>query len=445
MDKSSPPARGALSFPQELVDAVIDHLYDDTDALRQCSVVCRAWEPSSTLHLFNSFSWPAYSTYWLFYKSESGKNCKCPKHVTVATFIGCEELLSSSARLRNAICHLRLMGSRSRHAQHSSSVESERMPYSFLYALPELLPSLQTLQIYDLVLEMTGEVLRNSPVTLPLRELKLQSFYFVSDVQTFFPILSFFQRVSRVIIDYPFEFADDNVGTALSHGRRCSIDTLELHETLHIGPIMPRLREQVNVETVREVVLWGPVTEQLCSLLVDAATLESLSYMVDDGAPVPVELAKSPSLREVNIIGFLTCTNAPDFHTEWDLILHNVGALTARGLQKLGLTLLLNDAVHDWDGKNSPACDVFSSALREHLLGLDWCTLRAVLKRYTGLQQLRITVRVDELYNYWGFVPGYLHCSVAVVEEVARQSLDDAVVRILEVVKEHLTRESHSG
>lgn len=38
--------------PQELVDTIIDNLFDDKEALRMCSLVSRLWLPSSRLHLF---------------------------------------------------------------------------------------------------------------------------------------------------------------------------------------------------------------------------------------------------------------------------------------------------------------------------------------------------------------------------------------------------------
>ena len=39
-------------LPQELIDYTIDFLYDDRAALANCSLACRVWLPSSTLHLF---------------------------------------------------------------------------------------------------------------------------------------------------------------------------------------------------------------------------------------------------------------------------------------------------------------------------------------------------------------------------------------------------------
>ncbi|KAH9950198.1 hypothetical protein B0H21DRAFT_776768 [Amylocystis lapponica] len=42
------------ALPPELVDETIDHLWADPAALRACSLVCRAWRPSTRLHLFRT-------------------------------------------------------------------------------------------------------------------------------------------------------------------------------------------------------------------------------------------------------------------------------------------------------------------------------------------------------------------------------------------------------
>lgn len=41
-------------LPPELYDESIDHLWDDPAALKACSLTCRAWVPSSRLHLFRT-------------------------------------------------------------------------------------------------------------------------------------------------------------------------------------------------------------------------------------------------------------------------------------------------------------------------------------------------------------------------------------------------------
>ena len=43
-------------LPQELVDHIIDHLHDDRLTLNNCSLVSRAWLPTSRLHLFAKVS-----------------------------------------------------------------------------------------------------------------------------------------------------------------------------------------------------------------------------------------------------------------------------------------------------------------------------------------------------------------------------------------------------
>lgn len=46
-------------LPQELVDHTIDYLYDDSVALKSCSLVCCSWLPTSRLHLFSSIAFKA--------------------------------------------------------------------------------------------------------------------------------------------------------------------------------------------------------------------------------------------------------------------------------------------------------------------------------------------------------------------------------------------------
>jgi hypothetical protein len=41
-------------IPPEIFDIVIDHLHNDLDALKVCSLVCKSWLPSSRYHLFRS-------------------------------------------------------------------------------------------------------------------------------------------------------------------------------------------------------------------------------------------------------------------------------------------------------------------------------------------------------------------------------------------------------
>jgi len=46
------PLLKSTPVPQKLVDIIIDHLYNDPIALKNCSLVCRSWLTSSRHHLF---------------------------------------------------------------------------------------------------------------------------------------------------------------------------------------------------------------------------------------------------------------------------------------------------------------------------------------------------------------------------------------------------------
>jgi hypothetical protein len=39
-----------------LIDVIIDHLHDDIQSLKVCSLVCKSWTPSARFHLFSVFS-----------------------------------------------------------------------------------------------------------------------------------------------------------------------------------------------------------------------------------------------------------------------------------------------------------------------------------------------------------------------------------------------------
>ena len=47
---------GGLTFPAELFDHIIDQLYNQLDALRVCSLVCKSWVARSQKHIFSTVS-----------------------------------------------------------------------------------------------------------------------------------------------------------------------------------------------------------------------------------------------------------------------------------------------------------------------------------------------------------------------------------------------------
>ena len=59
-DMDTPSSMKVASvFPQELFDNIIDHFYDDMETLKRCSLVCKSWLPSTSLHLLHAARWPS--------------------------------------------------------------------------------------------------------------------------------------------------------------------------------------------------------------------------------------------------------------------------------------------------------------------------------------------------------------------------------------------------
>ena len=93
--------------PPEISDYIIEFLHDNNDALRQCSLVCRDWVPSSSLHLFERLWWPPCYHAWCEHGLPQ-KQCKCS---SLNNFNFWSELLrfvEGSQRVRDYVRTLRV-------------------------------------------------------------------------------------------------------------------------------------------------------------------------------------------------------------------------------------------------------------------------------------------------------------------------------------------------
>lgn len=80
------------AMPQEMVDHITDFLWDNPQALQQLSLVCRAWLPGASRHLFSRFSWPPCGHIWPW---KTG--CRCSPHDRAVAW---QELLDFCMRPR---------------------------------------------------------------------------------------------------------------------------------------------------------------------------------------------------------------------------------------------------------------------------------------------------------------------------------------------------------
>ena len=135
--------------PQEIVDEIIAYLQDDPIALKQCTLVNRAWLPMSSRFLFRKMSWPpcphASFPYQRTSDYPSGLRCMCPPE-NIYESAPLKDLMGQitlSLRIRLYLKELHI--SLSWRTQHRSAVKVTT-PGEILDVL-ETLPHLQVLAV----------------------------------------------------------------------------------------------------------------------------------------------------------------------------------------------------------------------------------------------------------------------------------------------------------
>ncbi|KAJ7040691.1 hypothetical protein C8F04DRAFT_948236 [Mycena alexandri] len=82
-------------FPQELVDEVIECLYDDPQSLRACSLVSRAWVPRSRSYLFKTCNLVPKGIR-VFSDFVLSRNCAFLRHIRTITASGMPTITTST-------------------------------------------------------------------------------------------------------------------------------------------------------------------------------------------------------------------------------------------------------------------------------------------------------------------------------------------------------------
>lgn len=132
----------SYNLPQEVTDIILDLLSGDRTALKQCSLVCRAWVPRSTAHLFSIFYWPQCN--YPVYSSPQRQQCG-GEH----SFDLCLQILENSSRMRMAIKELRL----GRHWHYCENADlatnslRNTIPLDILHSILSVLPCLRRLRL----------------------------------------------------------------------------------------------------------------------------------------------------------------------------------------------------------------------------------------------------------------------------------------------------------
>lgn len=215
------PAATKAEAHQDIAEIIIESLYADKETLKQCSLICRDWLPSSSHYLLRRVQRPRpvhlnmTCDYFTVLGRTQQHSCSCP-HPSETSFTTCIALISSSSRLRHYIRELKLTSCRPpcfRIPVHHYDFNSEPLDLSVLISIINLLPTLEGLHLLSCALRSEypppGALLLNSlPVIqdklYSLRSLLIEEFSLPSAVQAVPDFLSLFRRIEKLSIGQIF-------------------------------------------------------------------------------------------------------------------------------------------------------------------------------------------------------------------------------------------------
>ncbi|KAJ3554128.1 hypothetical protein NM688_g3264 [Phlebia brevispora] len=185
---------GQSRLPPELIDMVIDHLYNDKVTLAQCTLVARSWLSAARMHLFRDIT--------VFHER------------TPEAFGKFVSLLRSKLHLRVLIKTLCLNG------YHPSDGRQGRLDATILESIVALLPALDTLLVVNCFWERDGRPSAHTPEPTHRVSLKnLYITYFSAEEESRhakLEILRHFSKVDQLRLDHVwlghFEIDDDQDG-----------------------------------------------------------------------------------------------------------------------------------------------------------------------------------------------------------------------------------------
>ena len=390
----------------------IDHLHDDKEALMQCSLVCRDWVPSSSLHLFNRMRWPPCS--------KKQKACRGTLDGDEC-FASCLDLLSSSPRLRSAIRILQLSCHKCA-IQRDTSRRSAPLPFSVLFNIIESLPSLRTLELHECRLQPEMPSADFSP-TRTLDKIKITYIWRHAGWQATLDFLSLFRRISNL-----------HIHALLSSGSRCGspcpsflpsgpileVDSLTIRGVEETY-IVRRLSAIAKFSSLKSLSLECALSPDLIGIIQDMTNLRSLSYDVEGTFP-PTALSDL-TLRSLTVSGYFRISKGPSTFSDWDSITRDLELLLTRQAEELRIVMNLegDKTIHETK-------DDELHCLEQFLMNLNWSTFASVVSRASSLESLTLEFR-----NYLPpkkISPRYLLAS----RDIALKRLPPSLARKLHVV-----------
>ncbi|KAI0782947.1 hypothetical protein C8Q75DRAFT_488679 [Abortiporus biennis] len=173
----------STSLYPELVDIVMDHLYNDKTSLSRCSLVCRSWLSSCRFHLFSTMS--VYHTFPVSTRSEG--------------FHAFNTVLSTPSGIGPFIRNLTLTGTSN--SFHTLGDIIVRCDASILLSILSKLHNLQSLKLFQLDLRgdlTTTRILQST--SCPTRNLHLDSVEFWSQPFDLYDVLGLCSNLDTLFV-----------------------------------------------------------------------------------------------------------------------------------------------------------------------------------------------------------------------------------------------------
>ena len=422
-------------FPPELFDSVIDHLHDDKATLRECSLVCKDWVPSSTFHLFFTFSWPPCHHMWhvRILRKARGNLCLCSQDK--AGFDRCLTLLSESPRIAAAIQCLKLNSSRSvHHIDGSTRFTDEAIPRSTLLAILDCLRHLRTVEFNNCLLEREMINVRNIYGAREVHEVRIIPRHDHGYVPLYraLEVLSVFSHLRKLSIDGQ-DCRPLLVGSP-PLARRTHVAALKVicKDADSTESIMSTLLQRTDLASLRSLTL--------CSLLGDRpqessflgavpSTLEALEYHVVGTTP---EIHRFSHLHSLTLVGSLYIEQGG--RSDWPDIMRDLGAIAGPHMRDLGITLqVYEDPFWTFWLSGATLGDMPFHHLTNSLKGQDWVLFSTYLRECWSLQSLRFKIELMPMLDGQGMLSRDISRCIHIVWELVDQCLPASVAEVARV------------
>ncbi|GJF00457.1 hypothetical protein PsYK624_167450 [Phanerochaete sordida] len=439
---------GQRGLPQELVDIVIDHQHSDRDTLKQCSLVCRSWVPSSSLHLLRRVAWPVRPHRRQTCDYDDGilsgepKACSCPDPADTS-FRACITGLQTSDRLR---LYVRTLGLSSARQRCAGSVKWEKLDVSVIASILNSLPDLKGLHLESCALKSSPVFYMGTPSQSPsqlpapllggqrrdIEELSVCELARGSAAEPLNDLFSYFGHIGTLSVEHVphWELPRSTFLRPLPELRVAHL-VLNSSATAVATALCLELRAHTHMEAVRALTV-DHLTTLTLKFACAAPNLEALTVLaVGVHAPLPPvqEVPEAPArLRRLAFIVALEFkeTRHGFYSSTFRAVGAHIRALAGLNSHVDEVALEFRVHVHEelWLDLEFNLYDVLQRALSPYA---EWQTIGEALDDYPSLQKLTLQVHNSE-------EPGRL-CAI-ILKSAATRHLPQKYVSMLRIERD---------